>query len=33
VVSGQIFSDYFGSPAKTIHSTNYSIIITITRGS
>jgi hypothetical protein len=32
VASGQIFSEYFGSPAKTAHSTNFSII-TITRDS
>jgi hypothetical protein len=29
VSSGQVFSEYFGSPTKTIHSTNFSIIITI----
>jgi hypothetical protein len=35
VASGQVFSEYFGSPSKTIHSTNFSIIIiiTITQGS
>jgi hypothetical protein len=37
VASGQVFFEYFGSPAKTVHSTNFSIIIiiiiTITRGS
>jgi hypothetical protein len=34
VASGQIFSEYFGSPAKTVHSTNFSIIIiTITGAS
>jgi hypothetical protein len=32
VASGQVFSEYFVSPAKTVHSTNFSII-TITRGS
>jgi hypothetical protein len=30
--SGQVFSEYFGFPAKPVHSTNFSIIITITRG-
>jgi hypothetical protein len=30
VASGQVFSEYFGFPAKTIHSTNFSIIIIIT---
>jgi hypothetical protein len=29
VASGQVFSEYFGFPCKTIHSTNFSIIITI----
>jgi hypothetical protein len=34
VVSGQVFSEYFGFPCqKSVHSTNFSIIITITRGS
>jgi hypothetical protein len=32
VASGQVFSEYFGFPCKTVHSTNFSII-TITRGS
>jgi hypothetical protein len=32
VASGQVFSEYFSSPAKTVQSTNFSII-TITRGS
>jgi hypothetical protein len=31
VASGKVFSEYFGSPAKTVHSTNF-IIITINRG-
>jgi hypothetical protein len=31
VASGQDFSEYLVSPAKTVHSTNFSIIITITR--
>jgi hypothetical protein len=33
VALGQGFSEYFGSPGKTIHSTNFSIIITFTWGS
>jgi hypothetical protein len=32
VASGQLFSEYFGSPAKSVHSTNFSVIIAITRG-
>jgi hypothetical protein len=32
MASAQVFSEYFGSPAKVIHSTNFSIIITFTRG-
>jgi hypothetical protein len=31
VALGQVFCEYFGFPAKTIHSTNFSIL-TITRG-
>jgi hypothetical protein len=31
VASGQVFSEYFGSPAKTVDSTNFSIL-TISRG-
>jgi hypothetical protein len=31
VPSGQVFSEYFGFPAKTVHSTNFSIL-TITWG-
>jgi hypothetical protein len=30
VASGQVFFECFGSPANTIHSTNFSIIIIIT---
>jgi hypothetical protein len=30
VASGQVFSEYFSSRAKTIHSTNFSIITIIT---
>jgi hypothetical protein len=33
VASGQVFSEYFGFPYHTVHSTKFSIIITITRGS
>jgi hypothetical protein len=33
VASEQVFSKYFGFHAKTLNSTNFSIIITITRGS
>jgi hypothetical protein len=34
VVSGQVFSEYFGFPCqKPFHSTNFSIIITVIRGS
>jgi hypothetical protein len=34
VASRQLFSEYFGFPCqKQFHSTNFSIIITITRGS
>jgi hypothetical protein len=33
VALGQVFSEYFSSLAKTLHSTNFSIIITITRDS
>jgi hypothetical protein len=29
MASGQVFSEYFGFPAKTIHSTNFCIIIII----
>jgi hypothetical protein len=33
VASGQVFSEYFSSSAKTVHSANFSIIIiTIARG-
>jgi hypothetical protein len=33
LASGQVFYEYFGFPAKTVNSTNFFIIITITRRS